>query len=157
MNTQQESGRSLEQYQIQCGQRWVGTALADAHSNWELFERHHKDLVVILEPYLKDSGVHDLSGNSLNPRHTLTAWLWKCAESQENSWIWDFCSHYQKAHLSRGLIQYCKMVIHEMKSKPDPFAGHPEITLDFETPAYVPPRYVCGVCGGDPCTCARNQ
>ncbi len=39
----------------------------------------------------------------------------------------------------------------------DPHAGHPEIKLDFETPAYTPPRYVCGVCKGNPCACARRM
>jgi hypothetical protein len=35
----------------------------------------------------------------------------------------------------------------------DPAPGHPEIPLDFETPAHCPPRYVHGVCGNSPCTC----
>lgn len=35
----------------------------------------------------------------------------------------------------------------------DPAPGHPEMPLDYETPAYCPPRYVHGVCGNDPCTC----
>lgn len=37
----------------------------------------------------------------------------------------------------------------------DPAPGHPEIPLDYKTPAYVPPRYVHGVCGTNPCTCEK--
>jgi hypothetical protein len=122
--------------------RWSGDAFRNARANWTMFEEHRADIVAVLEPYLRDSGCRDIAGNYHNPDHTLTGWLWKCSEARENSWIWDFCAHYQKCHLSRGLIIYCKMVIVEIKAAQDPAPGHPEITLDYETPAWSPPRAV---------------
>lgn len=147
-------GRCLHTYRLQCAHRWTGPALEDACANWELFEAHYADVAAIVKPYLKDNRVHDIVGRSLNPGGSLTSWLWQCAAAQENSWIWDFCSHYQRTHLARGIIPYCKMVIAEINATQDANPGHPEIALDFETPAYVPPRYVHGLCGNNPCTCA---
>ena len=150
-------GRCRKTYSDECGTRWGGDALRNARGNWTLLEERHDDIVAVLQPYLRDSGVRDIAGNYLNPDHTLTSWLWKCSEAKENWWIWDFCDHYQKCHLRRGLIIYCKMVIAELKVAADSTPGHPEIKLDFETSAYTPPRYVCGVCKGNPCTCARKM
>lgn len=120
--------------------RWDGEAFLDAVKNWIVFEDHHEDIVGILAPYLRDCWVSGVGGEMHNPEGTLTAWLWKC--SAAHSFIWDFCEHYQRAHLRRGLIAYCKQVIREIEAKPDPAAGHPEVSLDFETPAYQPARWV---------------
>jgi hypothetical protein len=135
-------GRCRDAYREECSMRWSGDALRNARGNWETFEEHHADIVAVLEPYLRDSGCRDIAGNYHNPDHTLTGWLWKCSEAKENWWIWDFCEHYQKCHLRRGIIQYCKQVIVEIKAAQDPAPGHPEITLDFNTPAWSPAKYV---------------
>ncbi len=105
-----------------------------------MFEELHADIEAIVRVYLHDCWVKDISGKCHNPDGTLSGWLWKCAEA--HSFIWDFCTHYQTGHLSRGLIAYCKMVIVEIKAAQDPAPGHPEITLDFETPAWSPAKFV---------------
>lgn len=113
--------RCQQTYRDECAKLWDREALRNALANWILFQRHHANLVAILRPYLADSMVPDLAGTYQNPEGTLTAWLWKCSAAPENSWIWDFCEHYQKCHLSRGLIIYCKMLIAELKAtEPDP-------------------------------------
>lgn len=106
-------GRDKETYLAEVAGRWDREALRDARSNWGLFQRHHGDIVALLKPYLADNWCPDLNGKSRNPEGTLTSWLWKCSEA--NPFIWDFCVHYQRCHLRRGLIIYSKMVIEEME------------------------------------------
>lgn len=109
-------GRDRAAYLIACGQRWSGAQLSDARRNWRVFEENNESIVAVLAPYLRDNFCEDLGGKKHNPEGTLTAWLWKCSDCPENWWVWDFCEHYQKCHLRRGLIEYCKQVIGEMKS-----------------------------------------
>lgn len=108
--------RDRNAYLLECEARWEGPALMDARRNWRIFEEAHDSLVEILKPYLRDNWCHDINGKMLNPHGTLTAWLWECSDQKENWWIWDFCEHYQKCHLRRGLIAYAKQVIGELKS-----------------------------------------
>lgn len=107
-------------YKEKCAMRWEGHCLQDAYHNWHLFTKHHDDLVEILRPYLADCFCPDLTGQSRNRDGTLTAWLWKCTEGQANPWIWDFCNHYQRCHLRRGLIFYCEQLLSELKAIPEP-------------------------------------
>lgn len=107
-------GRDREKYVEEVRLRWSGECLANAKLNWHLFEEHHDDLVEILRPYLRDCWCEDLAGKMHNPEGSLTSWLWICTNA--NSWLWDFCNHYQKCFLRRGLIAYCKQVIAEMRS-----------------------------------------
>ena len=109
-------------YKDKCAFRWEGHCLQDARSNWALFAKHHADLVEILRPYLADCYCPDLTGASQNPEGTLSAWLWKCSDDMAKSWIWDFCAHYQKCHLRRGLLIYCEQLINELKATPEPAA-----------------------------------
>lgn len=109
-------GRDRKAYLDECAMRWDGPALMDARRNWRIFEEAHDALVAILVPYLRDNWIKDISGKCHNPDGTLTAWLWKCSADQENWWIWDFCEHYQKCHLRRGLIAYAKQVIRELQA-----------------------------------------
>lgn len=107
-------GRDRKAYNDAVALRWEGDCLRDAKRNWHRFEANYENLVAILRPYLRDCWCPDLAGESRNPRGTLTAWLWRCTDNNQNSWIWDFCNHYQRCHLRRGLIIYCKMVIAEL-------------------------------------------
>lgn len=109
-------GRDRKEYLRECEARWEGPALMDARRNWRIFEEAHDALVAILVPYLRDNWIKDISGKCHNPDGTLTAWLWKCSADSENWWIWDFCEHYQKCHLRRGLIAYAKQVIREIEA-----------------------------------------
>lgn len=113
---QSPAGRDRKAYVEECAGRWSGECLRNARSNWQLFEKHHAEIVAILTPYLRDPGLRDLSGKYHNPDYTLTSWLWTCSNAQEKWWIFDFCEHYQKCHLRRGLIAYCKQVIRELQS-----------------------------------------
>jgi hypothetical protein len=122
-------------YKQECSHRWTGQALANAHANWRTFQEHRPALIAILLPYLRDSGCRDASGHYHNPTHTLTGWLWECTKAPENSWLWDFCDHYQKCHLSRGIIQYCKQLIAEIKATQDPTEGDPQTHLDLQPSA----------------------
>lgn len=118
--------RDRAEYLEECKRRWYGRPLANAAANWTLFEQHRLQLIAILQPYLKDSGVQDEAGNYRNPDYTLTSWLW--TNSNEHWWIWDFCDHYQRCHLRRGLIAYCKQIIRELefvsKNHPQPPTQH---------------------------------
>ena len=109
-------GRDRKAYIDECAMRWDGECLRDARRNWQLFEEHYDELVAILTPYLRDSGVQDIAGKYHNPDHTLTSWLWTCSNAEGNGWTWDFCEHYQKCHLRRGLIAYAKQVIRELQA-----------------------------------------
>jgi hypothetical protein len=105
-------GRDRKAYLEECSRRWHGECLRDVRRNWSLFERHYADLVEILKPYLRDPCCEDLGGKMHNPAGTLTAWLW--LNSEQEPWIFDFCEHYQRCHLRRGLIPYVKQVISEI-------------------------------------------
>ncbi|RRJ96812.1 hypothetical protein Ga0100231_023890 [Opitutaceae bacterium TAV4] len=106
--------RDREAYNAECALRWHSDCLRNARRNWNVFEAHYTELVEIIRPYLRDNSVKDIHDKSLNPQGTLTAWLW--VNSDAHPWLWDFCEHYQKCHLRRGLIAYCKQVIGEIQS-----------------------------------------
>jgi hypothetical protein len=108
------SGRDRRAYIEECAFRWQGECLRDARRNWNLFKEHHNEIVEILKPYLRDPCCEDLAGKMHNPSGTLTEWLW--LNSERDPWIFDFCEHWQRCHLRRGLIAYCKQVISEIKA-----------------------------------------
>lgn len=91
--------------------RWTGDALRDARANLQGFQAHHEDIVAILRPYFADPGCVDLSGKFHNPDYALSSWLWACSNHPDNHWIWDFCEHYQRCHLRRGLLFYCEQIL----------------------------------------------
>jgi hypothetical protein len=96
--------------------RWYDEPLKDARRNFRLFEEHRAELEEIVRPYLRDNWCEDMAGKCRNPDGTLTGWLWKCTEVQENWWIWDFCNHYQRCHLRRGILQYCHLLIEQLQT-----------------------------------------
>lgn len=102
---------SRKEYMADVALRWHSEPLNNARRNWRTFQDHHDELCAILVPYVRDDCVEDMSGKCHNPDGTLTAWLWKNCEGESNPWIWDFCEHYQKVHLRRGIIQYCKQIL----------------------------------------------
>lgn len=112
---------SREAYNAEVAQRWFDGPLSDARRNWCQFEEHQEELVAILLPYLRDPQCEDVGGTSRNPQGTLTAWLWVNCDG--NPWIWDFCVHYQKCHLRRGLIAYCKQLIQAIEAAKAPAEG----------------------------------
>jgi hypothetical protein len=102
-------------YMEEVGIRWTGPALRDAKGNWRLFRAHQRDLLWIIKIYLRDPGVLDLNSKWHNPECTLTAWLWKCSAARANWWITDFCEHYQRFHLRRGIIEFSRQLIDRIK------------------------------------------
>ncbi|AHF94036.1 hypothetical protein OPIT5_03945 [Opitutaceae bacterium TAV5] len=106
--------RDRKAYAEECALRWSGECLRDARRNWNVFEENYETLAEIIRTYLRDNYCEDLDGKAHNPSGTLTAWLWQCSDA--NPWIWGFCAHYQKCHLRRGLIAYCKQVIGEIQA-----------------------------------------
>ena len=107
--------RNRKAYVKEVKLRWDGEPLRDAVSNWRLFEEHHGEISEFVRMYLRDPFCADLSGKSHNPEGTLTSWFWKLSDA--NPFIWDFCEHYQTCHLRRGIIQYAKQIIAELKGE----------------------------------------
>jgi hypothetical protein len=74
--------------------------------------------------YHRDPVQEDQSGKCHNPDGTLTAFLWQLQLAIQPdrsclSPLLDFCEHYQRVFLGRGLIIYCSMILRELE-KPTP-------------------------------------
>lgn len=76
--------------------------------------------------------LEDVSGKCHNPDGTLTALLWKMQEAwqPDKSCLYpllDFCEHYQRVFLRRGLVIYCSMLLRliEANAPGEQLPGHP--------------------------------
>ena len=103
-------------YNEQCELRWSGGPLRDAKRNWHHWLELHDDLENQLRRYKRDPQVH-----GYNPDGTLTSFLWKLQDAwqPDKSCLFpllDFCDHYQRIFLRRGLLIYCTMVLKALEA-----------------------------------------
>ncbi len=108
-------------YLEKCRERWSGAQYSDARANWSHFNAMHDDLVASLREFKRNPLLTDLAGQHHNPDGTLTAFLWKLqgARSPNNGSLWplcDFCDHYQRVFLRRGLIVYCTLILRAIEA-----------------------------------------
>jgi len=110
-------------YRSECDQRWEGQSLRNARGNWSHWKSLHAELEKAMREYLRNPQQEDLTGKAHNPNGTLTDFLW----TLQSAWqpnkaclapFLDFCEHYQKVHLRRGLVIYCTMLLREIEAQP---------------------------------------
>lgn len=125
---------SRETYRTECEKRWDGPALRDARGNWEHWQEHHEALEEAMRKFKRDPMQEDMAGKFHNPTGRLTDFLWILQTAWKESGLaplLDFCEHYQRVHLRRGLLIYCTMILREIE-RPQPeesaglIAGTPE-------------------------------
>lgn len=111
-------------YFAECVNQWDGDQLQDALGNWETWQELHDDLLGAMRKFRSNPSMRDLSGKYHNPKGTLAALLW----SMQEAWqpdnrrldpLLDFCEHYQRVFLRRGLVIYCTMLLRMMR-RPNP-------------------------------------
>lgn len=100
-----------EAYREQCRQRWSGDALRDALGNWS----HWQELRPTLNAGMRVYRLQDKS---------LTDFLWEfqfeITPDRSNLFpLLDFCDHYQRCHLGRGLIFYCSQILRLLEGHED--------------------------------------
>jgi hypothetical protein len=100
--------------------RWTGDALRDAARNHKAFAEIHDQLTDAMRAFARDPWKKDIHDRCLNPDGTLTAYLWKLQEAiqPDKSCLYpllDFCEHWQKCHLRRGVLQYCQLILREIE------------------------------------------
>ena len=113
------------QYLEACAMRWSWPELSNAFSNWHAFEAMRDDLLDAMRKFRANPQMEDLSGKAHNPSGRLTDLLW----TMQKAWqpdpaclrpFLDFCDHYQKVFLRRGLVIYCSMLLRELEPVPAP-------------------------------------
>ncbi len=97
-----------EAYAEQCRRRWSGDALRDALGNWKNWQELRPTLNAGMRLYREQD-------------KSLTDFLWhfqaEITPDRSNLWpLIDFCEHYQKVHLRRGLIIYCSQILRVLES-----------------------------------------
>lgn len=108
-------------YVAECGRRWSGEALRDAIHNWNHWQELQTDLLEAMRQFHRNPMLQDVSGKCHNPDGTLTALLWKMQEAWQPdksrlSPLLDFCDHFQKVFLRRGLVIYCSMLLRQLEN-----------------------------------------
>lgn len=110
-------------YKAECEKRWHGDPLHDALANWKKWQELHDDLLEAMRSYKRNPGMVDMGGKYHNPDATLTSFLWK----MQSAWqpnpcrldpLIDFCDHYQRLFLRRGLLIYCAMLLRCIETTP---------------------------------------
>lgn len=109
------------EYRRQCELRWSYRAIHNARGNWSHFEELKPQLLEALRAFQKDPLQVDLSGKSHNPDGTLTSFLWSLQTALQPDKsrlhpLLDFCDHYQKVHLRRGLVIYCGLLLRGLRT-----------------------------------------
>jgi len=110
-----------DEYKSECRQRWSGGCLQDAYENWHHFEAFLESLTEAMRQYLHNPCLEDFSGKC-HSDGTLTQFLWNLQKGwyePDMGSLWpllDFCDHYQKVHLRRGLIIYCKQILRDIET-----------------------------------------
>ena len=102
-------------YRAECRKRWDGPALMDAVGNWTHWESIRQELCEAMRQFRKNPHMTDLNGK-MHADGTLTDYLWKLQSAMQPDKgrldpLLDFCSHYQKCHLRRGLLVYCSILL----------------------------------------------
>lgn len=109
-----------EYYKTECEKRWDGPALRDARGNWQHWGELHEQLEEAMRKFHRDPMQKDLAGAFHNPSGRLTDFLW----TLQSAWnpspsslapLLDFCDHYQRIFLRRGLVIYCTMLLREIE------------------------------------------
>ena len=111
-------------YIAECQKRWHGATMSDARANWLHFEEMKGSLLEAMRTYKRNPMLQDLSGKYHNPDGSLTSLLWKMQDAWQPDQsclfpLLDFCDHYQKIFLRRGLIIYCSMLLRQMEANAD--------------------------------------
>ena len=102
-------------YCDECRKRWHGPALRDAFSNWSHWQSIRSDLLEAMRQFRRNPCMTDLNGKD-HADGTLTDYLWTLQSAMQPDQrridpLLDFCEHYQKVHLRRGLLIYCTMLL----------------------------------------------
>ena len=108
-------------YNDQCALRWSGEPLRDARRNWHHYQGMQGDLVTALLAYKRNPMLHDGGEFYGNPDGTLTSFLWKLQDAWQPDKsclapLLDFCDHYQKIFLRRGLLIYCTTILRHLEA-----------------------------------------
>jgi hypothetical protein len=125
-------------YREACAGRWHGEPLRNAFANWHDFEAMRGDLERCLRDFLHNPFTEDFSGTCHNRDGTLTSFLWNL----QSAWqpdksclrpLLDFCEHYQKIFLRRGLVIYCGMLLDAMRE--ETASDEPQLFPQSQPPA----------------------
>ena len=104
-----------ETYRQACRMRWDGEALRDAVGNWKHWKSINQELREAMRQFKRNPCMTDLNGMD-HANGTLTDYLWKLQSAMQPDPcrldpLIDFCEHYQKCHLRRGMLIYCTMLL----------------------------------------------
>lgn len=107
-------------YAQKCRERWDSDPLRNAIANWERWQSLRGNLIEAMQVYLHNPHMIDLAGKE-HANGTLTDFLWKT----QTAWqpdrsrldpLLDFCNHYQKVFLRRGLLIYCELLLQSLQT-----------------------------------------
>jgi hypothetical protein len=120
-----------ETYRQECRKRWDGEALRDAVQNWRHWKSINQELREAMRQFRRNPTMTDLNGTD-HANGTLTDYLWKLQTAMQPDRgrldpLIDFCEHYQKCHLRRGLIIYCTMLLQSFESNAGAQATKPNL------------------------------
>jgi hypothetical protein len=109
------------EYQAECQKRWHGDPLLDASGNWRLWQELHSDLRSAMLQFKRNPCMVDLCGET-HADGTLTDFLWKLQDAWQPDPgrldpLLDFCEHYQRVFLRRGLLIYCTMLLRAIEAE----------------------------------------
>lgn len=129
MNTAQH-----QRYLADCEQYYSARVIKDARRNWEHFQELEPRLRAALREFQNNQFQKDLAGRCHNASGSLTGFLWNLhtawqADRSRLDPLLDFCDHYQKVFLRRGLVSYCKLLLAELDAGPPPDPNQPELAL----------------------------
>jgi hypothetical protein len=98
-----------EYYTMRCRAHWDREPLRDAIGNWSHFRELHEALSEAMRRF-KSEG-----------RGSLKPFLWdlqKQISPNQNTLhpLLDFCDHYQRIFLRRGLVIYCEMILAQLET-----------------------------------------
>lgn len=103
-------------YREECRARWEGPALSDALCRWRQWQELRPVLLQAMLRFKANPCGEQPDGSFTNGDGTLTSFLWSLQKDLQASPahlnpLLDFCNHYQKVHLARGLVIYCKALL----------------------------------------------
>ena len=107
-------------YKEECEKRWHGECLRDALANWKQWQEIHAELLEAMRSYKRNPGMVDMAG-TWHADGSLTDFVWK----MQSAWqpnksrldpFLDFCDHYQRVFLRRGLLIYCGMLLRSIEA-----------------------------------------
>lgn len=98
-----------DEYIAACRQRWMGEQLDNAFRNFWAYQRMHRKLRAAMPEFRRC-------------HRSLHSFLWDLQErwNPDRSRLdplLDFCDHYQRVFLRRGLIIYCQMLLNDSQNR----------------------------------------